>query len=60
MTCIMTLAAGIVLWELWTGGKMPYSELRNQDVKSQVTGDLVAIILDVKLLSTNKCCLACN
>jgi len=56
----MTLAAGIVLYELWTGGKMPYSELRNQDVKSQVTGDLVAIILDVKLLSTNKCCLACN
>jgi len=27
---------GIVLYELWTGGKMPYSELHNQDVKSQV------------------------
>ena len=60
MTCIVTLAAGIVLWELWTGGKIPYSELHNQDVKSQVTGDLVAIILDVKLLSTNKVCLAGN
>ena len=47
--CIVTLDAGIVLWELWTGGQMPYSELRNQDVKSKVTGD-GSIILDMKSL----------
>ena len=36
LTVLFLLPAGVLMWEIWTGGDMPYGKMRNPEVVERV------------------------